>query len=660
MKNMKKMTGIVLAFILIAALGVVPVLAVGETVGVPATSEHVAYEGTEDYAAVESVAFNSANGTVMEYATGCEIILRNPVVDQTVKDVNREIAVKTKGFSIEEIYWVENGFYPVLLPDGTRVGTISMGEKGLVLNDGTEVPVMGENDKFASGNKYLLVLSITSTKGIMSSESLISVNGMDMVYEGFADKEKTGKSLLYGVMLGVSDKDAPNGTFMANGVDSGILTNVDTTMKYSTDGGASWTPCSATEVTVTGLSACVLQVAYIDNPVNVQKISITKAEVPTGIGSTNCTTTDNNDGTITGLNSSMEYRASSSEGYTKVSEKVIKGLKPDTYYVRAKAAGTVLASGDVTVQIAAHKASVPSIVTQPKDVTVVTGKDAVISVKAEGEGLKYEWHYVDHKDGKDSIIDPKDTTYFVGQTTETLNIKSVNKFASKEFDCEYSGDKYYCVISNESGKIQTNVVTYTVNHSPSKEWKKDSSSHWNVCVCGKIVNKSTHTDSNNDGKCDACGFDMSSFLKLKITAGADSLWIVGYTEPIVIACDAKVEGFKSLKMDGKTVDKNNYTVKTENGGTVIELKPEYLDKLSNNTHEVTLVFADGSVSTELTVYSYDHKDDQKKTPSLLAMILIIVCVLIAAAVVVLIILLVKNKKYIDPEKKKEMKNKSRK
>ena len=50
----------------------------------------------------------------------------------------------------------------------------------------------------------------------------------------------------------------------------------------------------------------------------------------------------------------------------------------------------------------------------------------------------------------------------------------------------------------------------TIAHSHGSEWKTDANEHWNECVCGDKANKAAHTDSNNDGKCDTCEYQMST------------------------------------------------------------------------------------------------------------------------------------------------------
>ena len=41
-------------------------------------------------------------------------------------------------------------------------------------------------------------------------------------------------------------------------------------------------------------------------------------------------------------------------------------------------------------------------------------------------------------------------------------------------------------------------------------WKNDASEHWNECICGDKANKTAHSDSNRDGKCDTCEYQMST------------------------------------------------------------------------------------------------------------------------------------------------------
>ena len=57
--------------------------------------------------------------------------------------------------------------------------------------------------------------------------------------------------------------------------------------------------------------------------------------------------------------------------------------------------------------------------------------------------------------------------------------------------------------------------------------------------------------------------------------------------------------FRGVQVDGKTVDKTNYTA--ESGSLKLTLKKDYLSKLSVGTHKLTVLFEDAYVETDLIV-----------------------------------------------------------
>ena len=152
----------------------------------------------------------------------------------------------------------------------------------------------------------------------------------------------------------------PQAVFTAAGDNSGTLSNVDASMKYSTDGGASWTDITGATATVTGVTADKdIQIvkkgdgtATADS--DAQIIDVTQAAQPAGIGKTDCTTAAQNDGTITGVDSAMEYKPSAASDWIAITSTEITGLEPGAYQVRVKANGNVLASEATTVTIGAH------------------------------------------------------------------------------------------------------------------------------------------------------------------------------------------------------------------------------------------------------------------------------------------------------------------
>ena len=94
--------------------------------------------------------------------------------------------------------------------------------------------------------------------------------------------------------------------------------------------------------TATDYASALLPITFTDNPT-----------APTGVGKVDCTSA-NNDGQITGVNNTMEYKLASASAWTAITGTQITGLAPGTYYVRYAANGTTLASPYVAVVIASY------------------------------------------------------------------------------------------------------------------------------------------------------------------------------------------------------------------------------------------------------------------------------------------------------------------
>ena len=76
----------------------------------------------------------------------------------------------------------------------------------------------------------------------------------------------------------------------------------------------------------------------------------TKPDAPTAAAE-DCTTSDNNDGKLTGVTTAMEYKKSDAENWTAGAGSDIENLVPGTYYVRVKATDTTLASDNQELEI---------------------------------------------------------------------------------------------------------------------------------------------------------------------------------------------------------------------------------------------------------------------------------------------------------------------
>ena len=70
------------------------------------------------------------------------------------------------------------------------------------------------------------------------------------------------------------------------------------------------------------------------------------------------------------------------------------------------------------------------------------------------------------------------------------------------------------VIDGTTYNVTANVEFFAIwediphNHDYGTAWESDANNHWNECSCGDKANVGTHADSDNNGKCDVCDYDI--------------------------------------------------------------------------------------------------------------------------------------------------------
>lgn len=159
----------------------------------------------------------------------------------------------------------------------------------------------------------------------------------------------------------VSMEATPQAIFEAMGVNNGLLSNVTTDMKYSTDSGESWQDITDTTFAIDQVDPyngvwvkAIKKSCLLDS--KVQKIALTRSNAPTGLTGID-ETYRLNDGQINGVNDTMEYRMSTDLDFKPVTGDQIVGLAPTRdpihYQVRFKARGTELASPITKITISA-------------------------------------------------------------------------------------------------------------------------------------------------------------------------------------------------------------------------------------------------------------------------------------------------------------------
>ena len=298
----------------------------------------------------------------------------------------------------------------------------------------------------------------------------------------------------------------------------------------------------------------------------------------------------------------------------------------------------------------------PSIGKQPQNVSVKAGEQATFTVAATGTDLKYQWQ-IDRNDGK-GFAD------IAGADRASYTTSAVDK------NC--NGYKYQCVISNSAGSVTTGTATLTVTEDvmppvqPTVKKPGISKQPQNVSVkAGEQATftvKATGTDltyqwqinrNNGKGFVDITGADKASYttgvadmlcngykyqcvisnsvgsvttnaatltvtesttpspdpVSYKILDGANSSWTENTDGSLTIRGNGEMTKFQNVKVDGKIVDKENYTV-TE-GSTIITLKADYLKTLATGDHTFEIVWTDGSATTNFTVAKNKSGDNNK-------------------------------------------------
>ena len=101
------------------------------------------------------------------------------------------------------------------------------------------------------------------------------------------------------------------------------------------------------------------------------------------------------------------------------------------------------------------------------------------------------------------------------------------------FDMDYFNKN---ATANNSG-----TGTATHSHTYSTDWVEDISNHWKQCTgCGAKTSLAAHADLNNTGKCDVCGFVMKAAEGHTHTFAAD--WTETFAQHYkVCECGAKNE-----------------------------------------------------------------------------------------------------------------------
>ena len=237
------------------------------------------------------------------------------------------------------------------------------------------------------------------------------------------------------VLTGPPKAQTPNAQFKVTGPSSGLLTNVEPGMKWSQDGSNYTQILGETEVIPEILPGMLYIVRSGDGVQTTdsdpQVITVSKAPAPTQLTATACTTEDNNDGIISGLEVGMEWRATGEEDFTEVDEgeTQLTGLTPGTYEFRYHYTEAMLASDIIIVRVEEYKTDEPDDPSDPSepDEPVETYYNITLSgaTAYDAEGVKI------NKAQENDIIRIK-ADDMDGKVFESWNVWTTNEAGDEE------------------------------------------------------------------------------------------------------------------------------------------------------------------------------------------------------------------------------------
>ena len=327
----------------------------------------------------------------------------------------------------------------------------------------------------------------------------------------------------------LAQADTPNVAFTATDASTGTLSGVTAGMKYKIDNGE-WNEISSNaDISLNNLSACTISVMQRDGKKldsETQTIQVTKSNAPAA-SVQNCI--NGNDGKLTGVNNTMEYRSSGAGSWTAIDSDEVTGLAAGSYEVRYKANGTALASAPQTVTIGSYAAQLT------KSNNDVSYYDSLI----------------------DAVKAAKDNSGSTVKLLQNINVKAYslgNEGRKNPFTIDLNGKTLSTDISDET---PGNVVFYLYNNAPltlinsaSTQAVIQSQRAFHIQYSGSvIIGKPDGSDSN-------IKFELSTMLATSTTGNTGSITIYGGTfECPVNVSTAENAGVSKVTLYGGTFSK---------------------------------------------------------------------------------------------------------
>ena len=479
------------------------------------------------------------------------------------------------------------------------------------LNTYTVTINAGENMSLSSGSANQSGLSGAMTATVYTAAdgyyfptdyAVEEVNGISVTRNSYTQITVSGTptantAITLAPATARTKEDIPTATFDAQGPDFGNLNGISQGIKYSLDGGITWTEhtSSDTNKAISGVSAdkdikvCMSASDSTKLDSDIQTIDVTKSATPTGVIGVACTTSENNNGKLRNVTTEMQYKKSDADdsSWTDCGGTEVTGLSNGTYYVRVKATGTVLASDYVEVTVAEYTA--PSHIHSwaedwSKNDThhwhECTAEDCDVTDNAGKQG--YGAHSFTAEKAEEQYLKSEATC-----TAKAVYYKSCADCGLTSKDTDYEA-------TFESGELNID------NHTDTTEWIQTATMHTQKYkCCDKIVVAEEKHEWEN-GVCAECEYvcqHSGGEATCKEGAECEACGEI-YGEPNPENHSGNLVWITDETQHEKKWDCCGETVISPEDHTFVDGKCEICDYIAGHTHSLTKVEAKPATATE--------------------------------------------------------------
>ena len=138
------------------------------------------------------------------------------------------------------------------------------------------------------------------------------------------------------------------------------------------------------------------------------------------------------------------------------------------------------------------------------------------------------------------------------------------------------------------------------------KWSYDNIGHWQECTDPACPNKAYtikyqdyhQFSTSRDTTCNVCGYKRT-LPTYNFIDGTNGEWIKNSGKDLGFKTDGEFSKFTGVEVDGTLIGADKYTAIP--GSTLVTLKKDYLETLSDGKHTLTVVYTDGECTTEFEV-----------------------------------------------------------